>query len=244
MELRATRWDLDGPVGVVTLSRPDRLNAWTGRMAEELKFVVSRAAGDERVRAVVVTGDGRGFCAGADMAALDRMADAGSYDDGSRADALPYPGLGGAGVADFAHAFTWLLGLPFPVVAAINGPAAGVGFVLACCCDRRVAASGAKLTTSFGRLGLPAEHGVSWILPRLVGVARAADLLFTSRVVLAEEAAAIGLVDEVTEPDRVVDRAVAWGREVAACAPGSVAAMKRQVWADLGRSLDAAASDA
>lgn len=244
MELKVTRWAVDGPVGVVTLARPERLNAWTGRMAEELKHCLTVALDEPAVRCVVITGEGRGFCAGADMQGLDRMAGSGTYDDGRRGDPLPRPGLGASGSGPFAHDFSWLLGLPVPVVAAINGPAAGVGFVLACFCDRRIAAAGAKLTTSFGRLGLPAEHGVSWLLPRLVGVASAADLLYTSRVVLAEEAAVIGLVDEVVAPDEVLGRAVAWGRAVAEVSPTAVATMKRQLWADLERGLDAAAGDA
>ena len=105
---------------------------------------------------------------------------------------------------EFDHPFAFHFGLRFPVIAAINGPAAGVGLVLACFCDVRFAAAGAKLTTSSGRLGLPAEYGLSWVLPRLVGLGHAADLLLSSRVVLAEEAAEIGLVNRVLPPDELL----------------------------------------
>jgi hypothetical protein len=134
----------------------------------------------------VVTGAGRGFCAGADTRALEGHVERGGYDAGTPPD-LARPGYGVRPEfdADFAYHF----GMAKPVIAAVNGPAAGVGFALACYCDLRFAAAGAKLTTSHGRLGLPAEYGLSWLLPRLIGLTRAADLLLSSRVVLAEEAA-------------------------------------------------------
>ena len=126
------------------------------------------------MRVIVVTGAGRGFCAGADTKALEGHVDRGGYDAGVDDD-LARPGWGVQPEfdADFAYHF----GIPKPIMAAINGPAAGVGLVLACYCDLRFAAEGAKLTTSHGRLGLPAEYGLSWLLPRLIGVSRAADFL-------------------------------------------------------------------
>ena len=144
----------------------------------------------------MVTGAGRGFCAGADTRALEGHVERGGYDPGHRPD-LARPGYGVRPEfdADFAYHF----GIPKPIIAAVNGPAAGVGFALACYCDLRFAAAGAKLTTSHGRLGLPAEFGLSWLLPRLIGLTRAADLLLSSRVVLAEEAADIGLVNRVVD---------------------------------------------
>jgi enoyl-CoA hydratase/carnithine racemase len=128
-----------------------------------------------------------------------------------------------------------------PVIAAINGPAAGVGLVLALFCDLRFATPGAKLTTSFGRLGLPAEHGTSWLLPRLVGRSRAADLLFSSRVVLAEEALGMGLVDRVCSVDDTLDYARTIASEIS---PSSLATMKRQLWDDHERPLSASIDDA
>ena len=227
-------------VATITLDRPDRLNAWTGRMDFEYRAAVAAAEDDPAVRVIVVTGAGRGFCAGADTTALDGMAGTGEYDAG-----LPErPARPGYGVrADFDHPYASHFGLTKPVIAALNGPAAGVGFVLACFCDLRYAAAGAKLTTSFGRLGLPAEHGVSWVLPRLVGSARAAELLFTSRVVLAEEAAAMGLVNAVFPPEDLLPEtlrvATTMAREIS---PASLRVLKRQLYADLAGSLDEAAA--
>jgi enoyl-CoA hydratase/carnithine racemase len=222
------RSEVDAGVGIVTLNRPDRLNAWTGRMETAFRAAIAAFEGDASVRVIVVTGAGRGFCAGADSAALGPMTSTGRYD---------------AGVDDGVETgFASLLRLTKPVIAVINGPAAGVGFVLALCCDLRFAVPGAKLTTSFGRLGLPAEYGTSWLLPRLVGRGRAADLLFSSRVVLAEEALAIGLVDRVCS----IDDALGYARTIAAeISPSSLRTIKQQLWDDLagGRSLEASIAE-
>jgi enoyl-CoA hydratase/carnithine racemase len=237
-------YDVDEGVAIVTLNRPDRLNAWTARMGRAYRAALADADADPDVRVIVITGAGRGFCAGADMRGLGDMAEAGAYDDGSR------PGepevLPGRGVrADFDHDHSFLLGLRKPVIAAVNGAVAGVGFVLMCFTDIRFAAAGAKLTTSFARLGLPAEHGVSWVLPRMIGTAHAADLLFSSRIVLAEEAAELGLVNRVFAPDDLLPSTLAYAKAMAAeTSPASLLAMKRQLWADLLDGLDAAASRA
>lgn len=227
-------------VATITLDRPHRLNAWTGAMDLGYRAAVAAAEADPAVRVVVVTGAGRAFCAGADTGALDRLADRGEYDAGVP-DGTPLPGAGADGPADFAHPFAFHLGLTKPVLAAVNGPAAGVGLVLACFADLRYAAADAKLTTAFARLGLPAEHGLSWILPRLVGAARAAELLFTSRVVLGDEAATMGLVNAALPAAEVLPHTVAVARRLAAdVSPASLRVMKRQLWADLSGSLDAA----
>ncbi|MGH9113766.1 MAG: enoyl-CoA hydratase-related protein, partial [Acidimicrobiales bacterium] len=198
MDLHAVRYDTDQGVATVTLDRPRRLNAWTGRMHTEYRWCLAEAERDPAVRVVVVTGAGRGFCAGADFGALERNVEAGGYHDGVR-EPLATPGHGVR--PEFDHPFAFHYGMATPVIAAINGPTAGVGLVLACFCDVRFAAAGAKLTTSAPRLGLPAEFGLSWVLPRLVGLGHAADLLLSSRVVLAEEAAVIGLVNRVLPAD-------------------------------------------
>jgi len=165
-ELKVTRYGIRDRVATLTLARPERLNAWTGRMHAEYRALLARAGADPGVRAIVVTGAGRGFCAGADSQALEGHVARGVYDAGLGDDvAMPGYGVRPEFDADFAYMF----GIPKPIIAAINGPAAGVGFVLACYCDLRFAARGAKLTTSHGRLGLPAEYGLSWLLPRLVG---------------------------------------------------------------------------
>ena len=235
MDLNVTRYATADGVAVVTLNRPDRLNAWTARMEAEYRWCLQAADADADVRVIVVTGAGRGFCAGADMAALDTYASGERYDLTAVDAVVP----AADGRQDWAGSFSYALGLAKPVIAAVNGPAAGVGFVLMCFADIRFAAAGAKLTTSFARLGLPAEHGVSWMLPRLVGAGRAADLLYSSRVVLAEEAKAMGLVSEVYPADELVPATLAYARAMAAeCAPSSLLTMKRQLWGDLLGSLE------
>ncbi|HVB91926.1 MAG TPA: enoyl-CoA hydratase-related protein [Acidimicrobiales bacterium] len=241
-ELKVTRYVVADAIATITLHRPDRLNAWTGRMHTEYRSLLARAADDATVRVIVVTGAGRGFCAGADARALEGHVARGNYDAGV-GDDLARPGYGVRPEfdADFAYHF----GIPKPIIAAVNGPAAGVGLVLACYCDLRFAASGVKLTTAHGRLGLPAEYGLSWLLPRLVGMTRAADLLLSSRVVLAEEAAQIGLVNRVVSSGALLPTTYAYARHLATeVAPSSLASTKLQMYADLHRDVASSVNDA
>ena len=249
VELKALIYEVAEGVALVTLNRPDRMNAWTARMEAEYHWALGTADADADVRVIVVTGAGRGFCPGADMGALDQIIAAGDYDVALGADAaagshdapMPPP----AGNPDWAHIFSRTLGIDKPVIAAVNGAAAGVGFVLMAFCDIRFAAAGAKFTTSFARLGLPAEHGVSWILSRIVGTGRAAELLYSSRVFTAEDAATMGLVNKVLPPEELLPFALDYARTMAAeLAPVSLRMMKRQLVADLSRSLDASATEA
>jgi enoyl-CoA hydratase/carnithine racemase len=146
--------------------------------------------------------------------------------------------------AEYDHNFAFHYGIAKPIIAAINGPAAGAGFVLACYCDIRFAAAGAKLTTSSARLGLPAEYGLSWVLPRLVGIGHAADLLFSSRVVLAEEAARIGLVNRVLPADELLAYAIGYARQLANdVSPSSIRESKRQLYADLHGDVGTAVAE-
>jgi enoyl-CoA hydratase/carnithine racemase len=220
-------------VAVLTLNRPQRLNAWTQELERVYFALLAECAAAPQVRAIVVTGAGRGFCAGADMQELQEL--------GALAGGAESTGAGDADVHGAAHeqtAQTFTLGVPKPVIAAINGPCAGIGLVLALMCDVRFVAEGAKLTTAFARRGLVAEHGISWILPRLVGPARALDLLLSGRVVLGQEAVALGLCNRVTAPGNVLDEALAYAHELATqCSPASMAQMKRQVYADLEKPL-------
>jgi enoyl-CoA hydratase/carnithine racemase len=247
VERKVTTYEVDGGVAVVTLNRPDRLNAWTARMELEYRAALAEADDDPEVRVAVVTGAGRGFCAGADTEALTGIVETGRYGSGTSdsQEREPVPKAGSGVRSDFDHAFSYTYGLRKPLIAAVNGPAAGVGFVLAMFADIRFAAAGAKITTSFARLGLPAEHGVSWVLPRLVGVARAADLLFSSRVVLAEEAERMGLVNAVLPPEELLPHTLDYARRMASeVSPWSLLALKRQLYADQLRSLDDSAVDA
>ncbi len=241
-DLKVTRYEVRDRVATVTLHRPERLNAWTGRMHAEYRALLARAAADPAVRVIVVTGSGRGFCAGADSRALEGHVERGGYDAGLGDDvAMPGYGVRPEFDADFAYMF----GIPKPIIAAVNGPAAGVGFVLACYCDLRFASRGAKLTTSHGRLGLPAEYGLSWLLPRLIGVTRAADLLLSSRVVLAEEAEELGLVNRAVAPDELMAHTYAYASGLAHdIAPSSLAATKLQLYRDLHGDAASSVRDA
>lgn len=211
----AVLYEVDDGVAIITLNRPDRLNAWNGPLGTGYFESLDRAAVDPDVRVIVVTGAGKGFCAGADMDVLQGIGN-GSGNADSAAEGRPH-----------THAMT----IPKPVIAAVNGAAAGLGLVHALACDLRFAAAGAKLTTSFARRGLIAEHGLSWTLPRLVGQAVALDLLLSGRVVLAEEALAMGLVNRVIAPEELMSETLAYARELATnCSPASMAVMKTQVY--------------
>ena len=241
-ELKVTRYEGSARVATITLHRPERLNAWTGRMHAEYLSLLERSSADPGVRVIVVTGSGRGFCVGADTRALEGHVARGAYDAGL-ADDVATPGYGVRPEfdADFASQF----GIPKPIIAAINGPAAGVGLVLACYCDLRFAAQGVKLTTSHGRLGLPAEYGLSWLLPRLIGVTRAADVLLSSRVVLAEEAEQLGLVNRVLAPEELLPFTAAYAERLATeIAPSSLAVTKLQLYRDLHGDVASSVRDA
>jgi len=221
-------------VALLTLNRPERLNAWTAEMENVYFDMLEECAVAEDVRVIVLTGAGRGFCAGADMQSLQELGDAGA--DGISPEQLE---------ERERRAQSLPLSIPKPIIAAINGPVAGIGLVQALMCDLRFAAEGAKLTTAFARRGLVAEHGISWMLPRLVGPARALDLLLSGRVVLAEEALSLGLVNRVLAPDRLLEGAFEYAAELAAsCSPASMATMKRQVYRDLERGLLEATAEA
>ena len=181
-------------------------------------------------KSALVTGAGRGWCAGADMDTLQ---------------AIGGGGAGGSESAAGGRAQHYTTTVPKPVIAAINGACAGIGMVQALMCDMRFAAAGAKFTTAFSRRGLIAEYGMSWILPRLIGTSRAMDLLFSGRVILAEEAAQMGLVNEVVAPEHLLDRTLEYASDLAVNAsPTSISIMKRQVYADQTRGVAEASEDA
>ncbi|MBW2274243.1 MAG: enoyl-CoA hydratase/isomerase family protein [Deltaproteobacteria bacterium] len=238
MDLRVTRYAVEEGIATLTLNRPERLNAWTGRMHTEYRWILEQAERDDRVRVVVVTGEGRGFCAGADTAALEKHVERGGYDPGTPDD-LPEPGYGVR--PEFDANFAFQFGLSKPVIAAINGPAAGAGFVIACYADLRFAARGVKLTTAHGRLNLPAEFGLSWLLPRLIGLTRANDLLLSSRIFMSDEAMELGLLNALLEPEALLPHTYAYARElVQTVSPGSLQTTKRQIYTDLHRDVGSA----
>ena len=218
-------------VATITLNRPDRLNAYTPRMGDELRAALLRADQDEAVRAIVLTGAGRGFCAGADMARLS-AAVAGKTDL-KVSETPPSDGL----AANFAQRNSYILAINKPIIAAINGAVAGIGLVLTLYCDIRYMAAGAKLTTAFARRGLIAEHGIAWMLPRLIGPMHALDLLLSARIVEAEEAERMGLVHVLPGEgfaEAVEERALELAN---LSSPRSVRIIKRQVYAGLFQSL-------
>jgi enoyl-CoA hydratase/carnithine racemase len=220
----------DPGIALLTFNRPERLNAWNGDLAARYFELLDRAAADADVKVIVVTGAGKGFCAGADMETLQGIG------NDSR---------GGAESAAGGRPQHYTTTVPKPVIAAVNGACAGIGMVQALMCDIRFAAAGAKFTTAFSRRGLIAEYGMSWILPRLIGTARSMDLLFSGRVFLAEEAAAMGLVNEVVPAEHLLDRTLEYAADLAVNAsPTSMSIMKQQVYADQTRGVVAASEDA
>lgn len=229
-------YDVQDPVATITLHRPDRLNALTYPMLDELRHALAQAEADERVVGIVLTGSGRGFSAGMDMQSLGETAAAGQTEQRAGGlDASPGdPAMG----EDFQVGFAYLLSVRKPLLAAINGPCAGLGLSIALLCDLRFAAEKAVLTTSFAQRGLVAEHGVSWILPRLIGPARALDLLWSARRVDAAEAERLGLVNRVLPDDRLLPEARDYLELLAkSCSPTSLMVMKQQVYRHLMQPL-------
>ena len=235
MRFEEILYDVDDGVLTITLNRPDRLNAFTNTMMSELLEAFDRADGDDDVHAVIVTGAGRGFCAGADLAL-----GGGTFDWRGRAEENAVPRDGGGRVSLRIYESTK------PVIAAINGPAVGVGITMTLPMDIRLAAEGAKIGFVFARRGIVPEACSSWFLPRLVGISQAMEWVATGRVFSAEEAHAGGLVRSVYAPDHLLDAARSLAREIADnAAPVSVALARRMLWTMLGAAhpMDAHRAD-
>jgi enoyl-CoA hydratase/carnithine racemase len=236
VELKVTRYRVD-PNGVATieLSRPTRKNSWTGRMHTEYRWCCATAEGDPKVRVIVVTGDpaGGAFCVGADSDALAGHVDRGGYDAGLPAE-IPMPG---SGVHPFLDAhFAWQLGLRVPIVVAINGACAGVALALAAFSDVRFVAATATLATAAPKLGLPAEYGLSWMLPRLIPRLHATDVLLSGRKFSGQEAASWGFAIAAATPEQTIQRAMAYATMLATeVSPASIQMTKRQLAIDLLR---------
>jgi enoyl-CoA hydratase/carnithine racemase len=240
MDLKTIRHDTVDRVATVFLDRPHRHNAWTGRMHAEFRWVMLQLERDPEVRAVVVTGTPPAFCVGGDSDALAQHAEQGGYDTGLPAE----PARPGVNVRpEFNDDFAWMFGFRTPIIAAVNGAAAGVGLALALFCDLRFGAAPAKLTTAAPKLGLPAEYGMSWILPRLIGVTRSNDLLLSGRIVTVADTADWGLWNDVLpDGEAALAAATEYGRLLATgVGPTAVTVTKSQIYRDLHRH-DAAAS--
>ena len=235
MELKNTAYEIRDRVATIWLDRPHRMNAWTGRLHTEYRHLIERANKDLEVGAIVVTGRGRGFCVGGDSEALAGHSERGSYDAGVAAD-IARPGYGVN--THFDATFAYHFGLSKPVIAAINGPAAGIGLALACFADVRFAVPGVKFTTAHGKLNLPAEYGLSWMLPRIVGLGRANDLLLTSRVFWSDEAERIGFVNQLHDAEVLVSAAQAYATDlIESVSPESLRQTRWQVYQDLHGSV-------
>jgi enoyl-CoA hydratase/carnithine racemase len=230
-------YDVKDRIATITLNRPDRLNAYTDRMAQSIRHAMADAAKDTGVRVVLLTGAGRGFCAGADMDVLQGIQKAGGEREASRAEG----DIGEAFNSKYGPSldseftdmrrFSYFMRTKKPIIAAINGPAAGIGLILTLYADMRFVSDKAVLTTSFAQRGLIAEHGISWLLPRLIGPANALDLLLSARKISPQEAHAMGLVNKVFAADTFLDNVLSYARLLAdTVSPRSMAVMKAQVW--------------
>lgn len=221
-------------IGLITFNRPDRLNAWTGRMGNEYFAAIDAAEADPKVRVIVVTGAGKGYCAGADMGTLQAIPTGNSSSSGKEEPSI----IEGRMQDEITR-------LTKPVIAAVNGAAAGLGMVQALMCDIRFASDKAKFTAAFSKRGLIAEYGMSWVLPRLVGQAAALDILMSSRIVMADEAKALGMVNFVIPDDKLMETVMSYATELAMnVSPSSMAVMKRQVYNDYGTDVSSASKEA
>ena len=244
MEYREILYEVDDEIATVTLNRPEKLNAWTLRMGVEVHDALHRADRDDGVRAIVITGAGKGYCAGADMDMLKGLQQGDGAEDlglqerpAEEADAALPKALHGP--------YSFPMALQKPVIAAVNGVAAGLGLSYMLYYDMRIASDRARFGTMFARRGLVAEHGSAWLLPRLVGIANACDLLFTGRLIGADEAYEMGLVNRVVPHDQLLSVVREMALEIARnCSPRSLRIMKRQVYGALFRDLGAVIEEA
>jgi enoyl-CoA hydratase/carnithine racemase len=242
MPNQETLYSVADRVATITLNRPDKLNAWTAIMEREVRSAIEEAERDENVRVIVLTGAGRGFCAGADMSLLSSVAESG-VDERVRKQASSSSTSGPVdGVrADFRKKYSYFPAVGKPVIAAINGPVVGLGLVIALYCDLRFASDAARFSTAFARRGLIAEYGLAWILPRLVGHANALDLLFSARMVDSAEALRMSLVNQVFPQDSFLAKVNEYARDVATnSSPRSTRIIKRQVYDAMFQTLEEA----
>lgn len=230
-------YSVEDPVAVITLNRPQALNAWTNHMAVEVRHAAYRAERDPAVVGIVITGAGRGFCAGADMNMLQGIGKGDSsalQAEGETLDTTPPAPI----PEDYDGEYTWPMALEKPVIAAINGAIAGMAVPIALSCDVRFMAADAPLLTAFSQRGLIAEWGIAWLLPRMVGTGNAMDLLLSSRRITGQEAAAMGLVQKALPAEEVLPHSIRYVQELAEkCSPTSLAIMKQQVYAQLTERL-------
>jgi enoyl-CoA hydratase/carnithine racemase len=237
-------YEVADPVATVTINRPERLNALTARTQVEIKHAMIAAERDERVVGIILTGAGRAFSAGADMRSLAEIAERRAVDQDETLAQLEAECRGREVDPEFRVTWSFIPSLKKPVIAAVNGPCAGMSTAIATMCDLRFASDSAVFTTSFSQRGLVAEHGLSWILPRLIGPAKALDLLWSARRVDAQEAERLGLVDRVVPGDELLPTTRGYIEDLARnSSPASIMIMKRQVYLHLMKPLHEAMED-
>lgn len=238
MELKVTRVEVDGHgVATVTLDRPDRGNSWTGRMHVEYRWIMAELERDEAVRVAVLTGAGRAFCVGADTEALSSYVDGDGYDGGLREE-VAHPGYGVR--PEFDADVSWQLGLRFPLICAVNGACAGVALAMAAYSDIRFGMRDARITTATPKLAMPVEYGLSWILPRIIGLTHAADVLLSGRILRAQELGEMGFFNRVLGPGEFPGAVADYARTLAGLSPTATTVTKRQLYDDLLASDPAA----
>ncbi len=236
-------YEIDDSVAVITMNRPETLNALTDLTQAEIRHALDQSERNEAVVGTVLTGAGRGFCSGVDMNALGAMSEAGQRLGDSYANLAADPGNPDDD-PNFKIGLGYLLGLRKPLIAAVNGACAGLGFSYAVFCDLRFVDRHARFVTSFSQRGLIAEHGTSWMLPRLIGPANALDILWTGRRFEGEEAERLGLANRVCEPGECVNDAKAYLRAISETAsPKSLMMMKKQIYRHLNLELRAAMAE-
>lgn len=236
-----TLYSVADRVATITLNRPDKLNAWTAVMESEVRSALANAEQDDDVRVIVLTGAGRGFCAGADMSLLSGVAEHG-LDDRGHEQILRDGGNRREGVLpDFQKKYSYFPAIGKPVIAAINGPVVGLGLAIALYCDLRLASDTARFSTTFARRGLIAEYGMAWMLPRIVGIPNALDLLFSARTIDASEALRMGLVNRVLPSEIFLEKTYEYAHELASSvSPRSLRIIKRQVYEAMFQPLSEA----
>src|SRR6201997_4053082 len=239
MPNQETLYNVAERIATITLNRPDKLNAWTAVMEQEVRSAIEEAERDENVRVIILTGAGRGFCAGADMSLLSSVVASG-VDERVRKQASSGSTSGPVdGVrADFRKKYSYFPAVGKPVIAAINGPVVGLGLVIALYCDLRFASEAAKFGTAFARRGLIAEYGMAWMLPRIVGHSNALDLLFSARMIDAAEALRMRLVNQIYPQEAFLESEQKYAMNLAAnVSPGSLRGKKRQVFDAMFQTL-------
>ena len=237
-------YEVEEPVATITINRPARLNALTARTQVEIKHAMIAAERDERAVGIILTGAGRAFSAGADMRSLAEIAERRAVDQDDTLAHLEAESRGREVDPEFRVTWSFIPSLKKPVIAAVNGPCAGMSTAIATMCDLRFASDSAVFTTSFSQRGLVAEHGLSWILPRLIGPAKALDMLWSARRVDAQEAERLGLVDRVVPGDELLPTTRGYIEDLARnSSPASIMIMKRQVYLHLMKPLHEAMED-